>query len=92
MPPPTRNETIVGRACRALALVDGNRVEFGTRLDECQRILDRADRLARASAGEMIAYADEPFERYLLLRYNRNVIASIEEARRVLAGALAFAG
>ena len=73
-----------------LGLVDGDRVEFGTRLNQCQAVLERADRLARAAAGQMIAYADLPTERFLLLHYNRNVIAGIENARKYVAEVMAF--
>jgi hypothetical protein len=74
-----------------LGLVDGDRVEFRRQVDECATILECTDRLARASAGKMIAYADSPTEKYLLLRYNRNVIGSIEGCRKFLAGAIAYA-
>ena len=73
-----------------LGLIEGDRFEFRLRLDQCQAVLDRADRLAREAAGRMIAYADDPTERYLLLRYNRNVIASIENGRKNLAEVIAL--
>ena len=73
-----------------LGLVDGDWVEFGTQLEQCQAILGRADRLARAAAGQMIAYADDPTEKHLLLRYNRNVIAGIENAQKYVAEVVAF--
>lgn len=73
-----------------LGMVDGDRVELGTRLAQCQSNLKRADRLARAAAGQMIAYADDPTEKYLLLRYNRNVIAPIEGARKYVDEVVAF--
>ena len=37
-----------------------------------------------------IAYADSPTEKYLLLRYNRNVIAPIEKARNYVGEAIRF--
>jgi len=52
--------------------------------------MDRADRLARAAAGQMIAYADIPTEKYMLLRYNQNVIDSIEKSRKYLADVRAY--
>jgi hypothetical protein len=73
-----------------LGLVDGDWVEFGIQLEQCQAILGRADRLARAAAGQMIAYADLPTERFLLLHYNRNVIAGIENARKYVAEVVSF--
>ena len=38
----------------------------------------------------MIAYADVPTEKYLLLRYNRNVIAGIEGGLNYVAEMVAF--
>jgi len=73
-----------------LGLVDGDQVEFGIQLGVCRSILERADRLARAAAGQMIAYADDPTEKYLLMRYNRNVIAGIENAQIYVAEVVAF--
>jgi hypothetical protein len=73
-----------------LGLVDHHWTEFGTRLNECQADLDSADRLAREVAGQLVAYAAVPEEKYLLLRYNRNVIASIEEARQYVGKVIAF--
>ena len=73
-----------------LGMIDGDRFEFGMRLDQCRAVLDLADRLAREAAGRMIAYADDPTERYLLLRYNRNVIASIENGRKNVAEVIAL--
>lgn len=73
-----------------LGLVDGDWAEFGTRLNQSQEILDGADRLARAAAGQMIAYSDTPTEKYLLLRFNRNVIASIERSREYVSKVIKF--
>jgi hypothetical protein len=61
-----------------LALVNKNWVDFGVQLSKCQAILSRANRLAQRIAGQMIAYADIPTEKHLLLRLNRNVIVPTE--------------
>jgi len=73
-----------------LGLVDGDWVEFGSRLEQCLAVLRRADRLARATAGQMIAYANVPEEKYVLMRFNRNVIASIEKGQKHVDEVMAF--
>jgi hypothetical protein len=73
-----------------LGLVDRDWAEFGVRLNECQEDLDRADRLAREEAGEMMAFAGVPEEKYLLLRFNRNVIAPIETGRDYVGEVIAY--
>jgi hypothetical protein len=73
-----------------LALVDHDWTEFGIRLDECLATLDCANRQARAIAAQMTAYADIPEEKYLLVRFNRNVIAPIEEGREYVGKVVAF--
>jgi hypothetical protein len=73
-----------------LAMVDGNWVEFGTQLHQTQAVLDMADRQARAIAGQMIAYSDDPGEKYLLVRYNRNVIGGIERGQSYVADVIKF--
>ena len=52
--------------------------------------MDRADRLAKASAGQMIAYADDKTEQHLLLLYNKYVISSIERGRKYVDEVIAF--
>ncbi len=64
-----------------LARLDGDAAGAGGRLERCRAALERADRYARATAGPMLAYADEKAERHLLFRFNQNVIGSIESAR-----------
>jgi hypothetical protein len=68
-----------------LARINQDNIEFRKRLEKSQAALNQADRLAREEAGQMIAYCDDPTEKYLLFRYNRNVIASIEKGQRYLA-------
>ena len=64
-----------------LARLDGDEAAETDRLERCRAALDRAERGARAVAGQMIAYADDKTERHLLFRFNQNVIASIEAGR-----------
>ena len=49
-----------------------------------------SDRMAKASAGQMIAYADVPEEKCVLMRFNRNVIASIEKGQKHVDEVMAF--
>lgn len=73
-----------------LGLVDGNRSDFRRWLLQSSESLERAHRLAISEAGRMIAYADEPTERYLLVRFNRNILGQIENARQYVDGVVAF--
>jgi hypothetical protein len=73
-----------------LGLADRNGAEFGARLNDCQGELDRADRLAGQVAGELMGYADMPEEKYLLLRFNRNVIGPIDDARKYVGEVVAY--
>ena len=69
-----------------LARLDGDEAVAADRLERCRAALDRAERGARAVAGQMIAYADDKTERHLLFRFNQNVIASIEAGRVFVEG------
>ncbi|MBN1346698.1 MAG: hypothetical protein JXQ73_28665 [Phycisphaerae bacterium] len=73
-----------------LAKGAGNTTEFNTHLAQSKAALDRADRLAAQAAREMIAYRAIPTERYLLFRFNQNVIGSIEAALDYVNQVLAF--
>ena len=73
-----------------LAKMDGDGLEFRRQLGECRASLERADRLARESAGQMTAYADIPTERYLLFQYNKNVIGSLQRDKNYLDDVIAF--
>ena len=73
-----------------LAKGDGKEDEFRKHLGQCQAALDRADRLARDAARQMIPYAHIPTEKYLLFRYNQNVIGKIEGGQKYLAEIIAF--
>ena len=69
---------------------DGDTPEFWRQLEQCRAAVDRADRLARAQAGQMIAYADNKTERHLLLLYNKYVIASTERSRKYVDEVIRF--
>jgi hypothetical protein len=73
-----------------LGLMDRDWAEFGARLNECQESLNQAQRLAKEVAGQMMAYADVPEEKYLLLRFNRNVIAPIDVAQEYVGQVIAY--
>lgn len=57
--------------------------------EAAQAAIDRTDRLAQDVARQMIPYVDIPTEKYLLFRYNQNVISSIEALARTLRNATA---
>ena len=69
-----------------LARLDGDEAAAGDRLERCRAACERAERGARAVAGQMIAYADDKTERHLLFRFNQNVISSIEAGRSFIEG------
>jgi hypothetical protein len=78
----------------ALALAEvakrkGDMAERGKQLGQCKAALDRADGLARQAAQQMIPFCNIPTEKYLLFRYNQNVIRSIEEDQKYLAQVMA---
>jgi tetratricopeptide (TPR) repeat protein len=73
-----------------LAKNAGDTAEFSRQVEQCRMALDRTNRLAGDVARQMTAYADIPTERYLLFRYNQNVLASLESDREYLAQVLAF--
>jgi len=57
--------------------------------EAAQAAINRADHLAQEVARQMIPYADIPTEKYLLFRFNQNVISSIEALARTLRNATA---
>jgi hypothetical protein len=63
---------------------EGDIDAYKQQLQACKKIHDQADELARTCAQQMIPYCNDPTERYLLFRYNQNVIGSIEEDRAYL--------
>ncbi|PKO23894.1 MAG: hypothetical protein CVU38_01735 [Chloroflexi bacterium HGW-Chloroflexi-1] len=68
-----------------LARIKGNEIELLKELEQAQAAADRADRLAHAVARQMIPFAHIPTEKYLLFRFNQNVISWTEKARAELA-------
>ncbi|MBM3888108.1 MAG: hypothetical protein FJ388_03175 [Verrucomicrobia bacterium] len=78
-------------ACDRAVLVknNGDRPEMLKQLDAAQTAIDRADRLAREVARQMIPFASIPTEKYLLFRFNQNVIGWTEKGRAELAKVLA---
>ena len=67
----------------------GDTAEVSKQLKQAQAAIDRMDHLAREVARQMIPYANIPTEKYLLFRYNQNVISWTEKAREELAKVLA---
>ena len=72
-----------------LAMSDGKADEVRKHLDQCQTALDRANRLVRQAAEQMIPYAKIPTERHILWIFN-GVIPSHDAVRRYLAEVIAF--
>jgi hypothetical protein len=64
--------------------------EYEKQLSLCRVVLERADRLARDAAQQMTSYCHVPTEKYLLFRYNQNVIQSIEQSRKYIAEVISF--
>ena len=71
-----------------LAMSAGEAAEARKQLDQCQAALDRANRLVREAAQQMIPYARIPTERHILYLFN-DAIPSHEAARRYLAEVVA---
>ena len=72
-----------------LAMSDGKANEVHKQLEQTQATLDRANRLVREAARQMIPYAQIPTERHILYLFN-DAIPSHEEAHRYLAEVMAF--
>ena len=75
------------RALLAMSAADAAQVH--EQLDKSRTALDRANRLVRAAAGQMIPYAHIPTERHILYLFN-DAIPSHEAAQRYLAELIAF--
>jgi hypothetical protein len=71
-----------------LAMNAGDAAEARKRLEQCQAALDRANRLVRQAARQMIPYAHIPTERHILYLFN-DAIPSLEAAQRYLAEVVA---
>lgn len=75
---------------RALLLKSGgDEAAMYKQFEAAQTAIDRADRLAQEVARQMIPYVHIPTEKYLLFRFNQNVISSIEALARTLRNAKA---
>jgi len=74
---------------RALLLRGDGDNETPQRFAAAQAAIQRADRLAQDVARQMVPYADIPTEKYLLFRFNQNVVGSIESLARTLRNATA---
>jgi type 1 glutamine amidotransferase len=72
-----------------LAMNAGETAEERKQLDQTQAALDRANRLVRGAAQQMIPYAHIPTERHLLYLFN-DAIPSHERAERYLAEVIAL--
>ena len=79
------NEAIVAVDQALLDKMDGDEAEVIKGLVQAQAAMDRADRLAREVARQMIPFAHIPTEKYLLFRFNQNVISWAEKSRAELA-------
>jgi hypothetical protein len=72
-----------------LARNDGKADEVGKQLDQSQTALDRANRLVREAAEQMIPYAHIPTEKHILYLFN-DAMPSHESTRAYLAEVIAF--
>ena len=72
-----------------LAMSAAEAAEARKQLDQSQVALDRANRLVREAAQQMIPYASIPTEKHILWIFN-GVIPSHEAARRYLAEVIAL--
>jgi hypothetical protein len=72
-----------------LAMNAGEGDEVRKHLDRTQAALDRANRLVREAAQQMIPYAHIPTERHILYLFN-DAMPSHETARRYLAEVVAL--
>jgi hypothetical protein len=72
-----------------LAMSAGETAEVGKQLEQSQAAADRANRLVREAAEQMIPYAHIPTERHILWIFNK-AIPSHEAARGYLAEVITF--
>jgi hypothetical protein len=72
-----------------LARSAGEAAETGKQFEQSRTALERANRLVRAAAQQMIPYAHVPTERHILWIFNK-AIPSHEAARAYLAEVTAF--
>jgi hypothetical protein len=74
-----------------LANISGDKAAKQKHLEQSLAAADRADRLAREVARQMIPFTNIPTEKYLLFRFNQNVIGWTEKYREALASVIASA-
>ena len=79
-------KTVFDRAL--LAKIAGKEAEFGKLLDQSQTAMDRANRLVREAAEQMIPYAHIPTEKHILFLFN-DAMPSHESSRAYLAEVIA---
>ncbi len=72
-----------------LAMSDGKADEVDKQLEQTQTALDRANRLVREAAEQMIPYAHIPTERHILWIFNKGIPLH-ESSRAYLAEVVAF--
>ena len=72
----------------ALAMNAGERAAADLELGRTQAALDRADRLVRQAARQMVPFARIPTEKHILYLFN-DAIPSHDSARQYLAGVIA---
>jgi hypothetical protein len=72
-----------------LARTAGEAAEAGRQLEQCRTALERANRLVRQAAEQMIPYASIPTERHILWILNK-ALPSHEAARAYLADVIAL--
>jgi hypothetical protein len=72
-----------------LAMSAGESAEADKAFEQTQAALDRANRLVREAAQQMIPYAPIPTERHILYLFN-DAIPSHESARQYLAEVMTF--
>jgi hypothetical protein len=72
-----------------LAMSAGEAADADKEFEQTQAALDRADRLVREAAQQMIPYAQIPTERHILYLFN-DAIPSHESARQYLADVMTF--
>ncbi|MBU1891170.1 hypothetical protein KJ782_06850 [Patescibacteria group bacterium] len=86
---PRQNEAKAAFDRALLAKIAGEGAQVQKQLDQCQTALDRANRLVREAAEQMIPYAHIPTEKHILYLFN-DAMPSHESTRKYLAEVIAF--
>jgi len=84
-----RQEAVAAFDRALLAWIDNDAAAADEQLERSRTTLERAHRLVRAAAEQMIPYANIPTERHILWIFNK-AIPSYEAARAYLAEVIAF--